>query len=80
MTSPTSRDDDISDDDISVLVDIARAAGTDLSDDKRARLPALLDRGLVASASSGMAEGDRYMLTSAGQAVLDARGVGANEA
>lgn len=78
--TPARPDDAISDDDISVLVDVARSAGTILSGDKRDRLPALMDRGLIAPATSGMAEGDRYMLTPEGQAALDARGVGANEA
>lgn len=70
---------DPSDSDVSIMVDVARAAGTTLSDDKRRRLPALVEAGLVEAATSNDGEGDRYKLTPQGQAVLDARGVGANE-
>ena len=70
---------DPSDSDVSIMVDVARAAGTTLSDDKLRRLPALVEAGLVEAATSNDGEGDRYKLTPQGQAVLDARGVGANE-
>lgn len=70
---------DPSDDDISVMVDVARAAGTMLSDDKQRRLPGLVAAGLVEPTASNDGEGDRYKLTPQGQAVLDERGVGANE-
>jgi hypothetical protein len=72
-------DHEPSDSDISVMVDIARSAGTMLSGDKQTRLPALLEAGLIEAAASKDGEGDRYKLTPQGQAVLDERGVGANE-
>ncbi len=68
-----------SDDDISVMVDVARAAGTTLSDDKRMRLSGLVEAGLIEAATSNDGEADRYKLTPLGQSVLDERGVGANE-
>ena len=67
------------DSDISVMVDVARSAGTMLSDEKRMKLSALVEAGLIEAATSNDGEGDRYKLTPQGQAVLDARGVGANE-
>ena len=68
------------DEDISVMVDVARSAGAMLSDDKKALLPGLVTTGLIEPADSKPGEGDRYKLTSLGQSVLDDRGVGANEA
>jgi hypothetical protein len=58
----------ITDHQISTLCDVARSAGTDLSADKLASLEGLIASGYVAAAE-----------TPAGQAVLDERGVGANE-
>ena len=72
-------DNEPNDSDISVMVDVARSAGTMLSDEKRMKLPALVEAGLIEAATSNDGEGDRYKLTPQGQAVLDARGVGANE-
>ncbi len=70
---------DPSDADISVMVDVARSAGTMLSADKQARLSDLIAAGLIEPAKSNDGEGERYKLTPQGQAVLDERGVGANE-
>jgi hypothetical protein len=68
----------ITDSDVSVLVDVARSAGTMLTDDKQARLTQLIEVGLVAPAAPD-AGSARYQLTPKGQSVLDDRGVGANE-
>ena len=68
-----------SDTDISVMVDVARAAGVTLSGDQRMRLSGLVEAGLVEAATSNDGEGDHYKLTPQGQAILDSRGVGANE-
>ncbi|ABD89376.1 hypothetical protein [Rhodopseudomonas palustris] len=74
---------------ISVLVEIARSAGLDLSPAQRSRLEPLLAEGLIAVAGSDRIETDqvetdqtmntRYAVTPKGQQMLDARGIGANE-
>jgi hypothetical protein len=64
----------------SVLVDIARSAGTDLNSAQRARLDALLAAGLIEFVAPADAlEPTRYAVTRQGQTLLDKRGIGANE-
>jgi hypothetical protein len=66
--------------DLSVLVDIARSAGSDLNPAQRAKLDALLAAGLIeVVAQAEAAKPTRYRLTRQGQHVLDERGIGANE-
>jgi len=69
----------VSDGEVAALVEVARSAGTDLSRDKQSLLPGLIERGYVAPASGGDGIHPRYRLTASGQAILDERGVGANE-
>lgn len=65
---------------ISVLVEIARTSGHDLSRDQLQELDRLIAEGLVEKISSaGPSEAARYAVTSKGQRMLDDRGVGANE-
>lgn len=64
---------------IAMLCDVAKSAGTDLSATNKALLPGLIASGHVAPADTPDHVHPRYKLTPAGQAVLDARGVGANE-
>ncbi len=64
---------------IAALCEVARSAGTDLSATNKALLPDLIASGHVAPADTPDNAHPRYKLTPAGQAVLDERGVGANE-
>ncbi len=65
---------------ISVLVDIARTSGLDLNAGQRAQLDLLIAKGLIAPQEPDAATArTKYHLTSAGQGVLDKRGIGANE-
>jgi hypothetical protein len=65
---------------ISVLVDIARNAGTDLNPAQRLKLDALLAAGLIeVVAPADALEPTRYAVTRQGQHLLDERGIGANE-
>jgi hypothetical protein len=60
---------------VSILVDIASSGGVSLPSERLADIRALIAGGYVETAAAG----PRYRLTAAGQGVLDARGVGANE-
>jgi hypothetical protein len=65
---------------LSVLVDVARSAGTDLNAAQRAKLDALLAAGLIeVVAPADAREPTRYAVTRQGQSLLDERGIGANE-
>jgi hypothetical protein len=65
---------------LSVLVDIARNAGTDLNPAQRSKLDALLAAGLIEVVARGDTfEPPRYAVTRQGQRLLDERGIGANE-
>ncbi|HEY0330329.1 MAG TPA: hypothetical protein VGC77_14685 [Rhodopseudomonas sp.] len=64
---------------ISVLVEIARSAGIDLTAAQRAKLDQLLADGLIERAAPAASEPARYAVTRKGQGVLDERGIGANE-
>jgi len=65
---------------LSVMVDIARNAGTDLNAAQRAKLDALLAAGLIELVAPADAlEPTRYAVTRQGQSLLDERGIGANE-
>lgn len=61
---------------ISILVDVARLGGADLPPQ---RLNGLLDLAAQGYVRAKPGSGDRYELTAKGQAALDERGVGANE-
>lgn len=75
----TSRE--LSDQAISVLVDIARASGRDLNTAQRLELDRLVSGGFVAMSRTGEVAGQsHYRLTVEGQQALDDRGAGANEA
>lgn len=65
---------------ISIMCDIAKSAGADLTPEKAAALPDLVAKGLIEPAASDNTGNDRYKLTATGQKLLDDRGVGANEA
>jgi predicted transcriptional regulator len=65
---------------LSVMVDIARNAGTDLNPAQRSKLEALLAAGLIeAIAPNEASKSTRYAVTRQGQRLLDERGIGANE-
>lgn len=65
---------------VSVLVDVARSAGTDLNPSQRLKLDELVAAGLVrAVAPPTSSEPNRYAVTHEGQRLLDQRGIGANE-
>jgi hypothetical protein len=65
---------------LSVLVDIARSAGTDLNPAQRLKLDALLAAGLIELvAPADLLEPAKYAVTRQGQRLLDERGIGANE-
>jgi hypothetical protein len=61
------------DDQIAALVEIARSAGSSMSEGQKNEIGHLVALGLVEPGS------ENYRLTPAGQKVLDDRGVGANE-
>lgn len=69
----------IDDTEIAVMVDIARSAGADLTGDKSTVVDGLIAKGLVAEKDSAVTAKARYRITPQGQALLDDRGVGANE-
>jgi hypothetical protein len=70
----------IDDQGLSVLVDIARSAGTDLNPAQHSKLDALLAAGLIEIVAPADAfEPTRYGVTREGQGLLDERGIGANE-
>lgn len=62
---------------IATLVDVARSAGADVPDSRKLALSELVEAGYV-SLADGLPV-PRYKLTRSGHAVLDERGVGANE-
>jgi hypothetical protein len=65
---------------VSVLVEIARSAGTGLNPAQRLKLDALLAAGLAELVAPADAlEPTRYAVTRQGQRLLDERGIGANE-
>ncbi|RED37954.1 hypothetical protein BJ123_10533 [Rhodopseudomonas thermotolerans] len=71
----------LSDQAVSVLVDVARTAGRDLNAGQRLELDRLVSDGLVAVSDLGDPAGrSHYRITAEGQRALDSRGVGANEA
>jgi len=73
-------DQDLADQGISVLVDIARTSGADLTTGQRLELDHLISEGLAAVQSPADPSGRRsYQVTPKGQRLLDERGVGANE-
>ncbi|WP_022722468.1 hypothetical protein [Rhodopseudomonas sp. B29] len=72
-------DGDPGDQAISVMVDIARTEGRDLSPGQRLELDHLVSEGFVSATRDGDGH-HRYALTAKGQSALDNRGVGANEA
>lgn len=68
----------LSDTEVAALVEIARSAGAGLSREGRALVDDLKARGYVAETERN-GDNVRLKITPAGQAVLDERGVGANE-
>jgi hypothetical protein len=70
----------ISDVGIAVMCDIARLSGADLAPAHKAELDLLVSDGLVTEIKPAHGDAPAYRLTSKGQQVLDARGVGVNEA
>lgn len=62
---------------ISIMCDVARSGGADLPREHLAELLALISDDYVEGSDCFA---DQYQLTSKGQALLDERGVGANEA
>jgi DNA-binding PadR family transcriptional regulator len=66
------------DEQISVMCDIASSGGADLSASKIAALRAIVADGLIEPTAKDETI-ERYKLTSKGQKLLDDRGVGANE-
>jgi predicted transcriptional regulator len=62
------------DNQIAAMVEIAQSAGSALSKQQKSEIDTLIKAGLVERSL------EKYQLTSAGQKVLDDRGVGANEA
>ncbi|MCD0422633.1 hypothetical protein DY468_19360 [Rhodopseudomonas sp. BR0M22] len=72
---------ELSDQAISVLVDVARASGRDLNTAQRLELDRLVAGGFLAVSRTGQVAGQtHYRLTVEGQRALDDRGAGANEA
>lgn len=72
------RDDGLSDSEVAVMCDIARASGFDLDANKQAIVESLIGRGLVAA--TGRTEPHpKFEVTDQGQHLLDERGVGVNE-
>lgn len=69
----------MNDSEVAALVEVARSAGTGLSRDGLALLGDLIARGYVAQTADQDGGNPRHKVTPAGQAVLDERGVGANE-
>ncbi|KIZ39623.1 MULTISPECIES: hypothetical protein [Rhodopseudomonas] len=73
-------DPDLTDQGISVLVEIARTSGADLTTGQRLELDRLISEGLVAlQLPAGLSDRRTYKVTAKGQRLLDERGVGANE-
>ena len=62
------------DNQIAAMVEITQSAGSALSKQQKSEIDTLIKAGLVERSL------EKYQLTSAGQKVLDDRGVGANEA
>lgn len=67
------------DSEVAAMVEIARSAGSGLSRDGRALIGDLISRGYVSETDDRDGDNPRYKITAAGQAILDERGVGANE-
>lgn len=65
---------------ISVLVDVARSAGRDLTSRQRSRLDELISQGYIESTDRDGEPTAGFAVTPKGQRLLDRRGVGANEA
>lgn len=67
------------DEQISIMCDIARSGRADLTPQKAAALPPMVAEGLIEPTSDLEGSVEKYQITPKGQRLLDDRGVGVNE-